>query len=31
VVEHLPHHTKVKGLSIPANEGTKIENDQKML
>ncbi len=30
MVEHLPHHPKVKGSSIPANKGAERENDQKM-
>jgi hypothetical protein len=30
VVEHLPHHPKVKGSSIASNEGTERENDKKM-
>jgi hypothetical protein len=30
VVEHFPHHPKVKGSSIAAAAGTDRENDKKM-
>ncbi len=30
MVEHFPHHPKVKGSSIAAAAGTDRENDKKM-